>query len=248
MAQLLRFFVDNGINKVRFTGGEPLVRSDIQDIIRSAGMLRTLGLRTIAITTNGIVLSRKLDSLLAAGLTHVNLSLDTLDPLKFELIARRRGHDRVLEAIDHCLAAQLSSVKINCVVMRGINDEEVVDFVALTKYKDVEVRFIEYMPFDGNKWSEKRFVSYATMLEKIKSRYPDIVMLPSQPNEVSKTYQVPGHRGRIGFITSMSEHFCSSCNRLRVTADGQLKVCLFDNKEVSLRDALRGGKSELEIR
>ena len=153
LQRLMALFVAEGVNKLRFTGGEPLVRSDIADVVQAASALKARGVHTVALTTNGLVLSRKLDSLLRAGLTHINVSLDTLHAGKFELISRRPGHDRVLAAIEHCIASgALQSIKLNCVVQRGVNEDELCDFVRLTKDRDVEVRFIEYMPFSGNKY------------------------------------------------------------------------------------------------
>jgi len=243
--KISQIFVDNGVTKIRFTGGEPTVRPDIEEIIARTGELRAQGLQTIAMTTNGIVLNRKLPGLVASGLNAVNISLDTLDPFKFQIITRRQGHNRVLEAIDSSLERGLQ-VKVNCVVMRGMNEAEVVDFVAMTEHKDIEVRFIEYMPFDGNRWNDSKFVSYKEMLTSIQQKY-EISRNIDAPNETSKTWRVPGFKGRVGFITSMSEHFCSSCNRLRMTADGNLKVCLFGANEVSLRDAIRGGSTQQEL-
>ncbi len=132
-------------------------------------------------------------------------------------------------------------LKINCVVMRGINEREIIPFVELGREKDVEVRFIEYMPFDGNKWAKGKMVSYAEMLDTIREKYPALEKVRDEKNDTSKTFRVPGFAGRIGFITSMTHNFCGSCNRLRITSDGNLKVCLFGNAEVSLRDLLRKG-------
>lgn len=245
--QISTMFVKAGVNKIRFTGGEPTVRPDIEKIIENAGTLREFGLKTIGMTTNGLVLSRKLPSLVASGLTAVNISLDTMDPHKFQIITRRKGHDRVLDAIDKALSYNQMTVKVNCVIMRGVNDYELVDFVEMTRHKNLEVRFIEYMPFDGNRWSEGKFYSYKEMTDTIKAKYPTLTRVVDGPNETSKTWHVPGFAGRVGFITSMSQHFCDTCNRLRMTADGNLKVCLFGNTEVSLRDALRQPCTDEEI-
>ncbi|KAI8477673.1 Molybdenum cofactor synthesis protein 1, partial [Branchiostoma belcheri] len=136
---------------------------------------------------------------------------------------------------------------LNCVVMRGVNEEEICDFVAMTEKKALDVRFIEYMPFDGNKWNHNKMVTYQEMLDTIRQRWPDLEKMRDGPNDTSKAYRVPGFRGQMGFVTSMSEHFCGSCNRLRITADGNLKVCLFGNSEVSLRDTLRARTSEEEL-
>ena len=130
-------------------------------------------------------------------------------------------------------------LKINCVVMRGVNDREIIPFVEMTREKDVEVRFIEYMPFDGNKWSEGKMFGYQEMLDLIKEKYPSLEKVRDHRNDTSKTWRIPGFAGRIGFITSMTHNFCGTCNRLRITSDGNLKVCLFGNAEVSLRDILR---------
>ncbi|XP_049962970.1 molybdenum cofactor biosynthesis protein 1-like isoform X2 [Schistocerca serialis cubense] len=136
---------------------------------------------------------------------------------------------------------------INCVVMRGFNEDEVCSFVELTKEKNVDVRFIEYMPFSGNKWNDGKMVSFSEMLQIIRKQWPDFDPLPNGPNDTSKEYHVPGFKGHVGFITSMSEHFCGTCNRLRITADGNLKVCLFGNSEISLRDAIRSKCSEDDL-
>ncbi|CAG5136430.1 unnamed protein product [Candidula unifasciata] len=245
--KLSRLFVSEGVTKIRLTGGEPLVRPDIHQIIEGLNELRSAGLQHIGITTNAVTLARRLPELKAAGLDQINLSLDTLVPAKFEFITRRKGHDRVLKAIDKALELGYDPLKINCVVMKGVNDDEICDFVAFTENKPVDVRFIEYMPFGGNKWNTKKFVSYPEMLSLIHERWPALQKLSDKPNDTSKAYKVPGYAGQIGFITSMSNHFCGTCNRLRITADGNLKVCLHGNSEISLRDAMRQGNSDDEL-
>ncbi|PNY25883.1 Molybdenum cofactor biosynthesis protein 1 [Tolypocladium capitatum] len=240
---LSSLFVSQGVTKIRLTGGEPTVRRDILSLMRQIGALRPRGLKELCLTTNGISLHRKLDSMVEAGLTGVNLSLDTLDPWQFQIMTRRKGFDAVQKSLDRILELnELGAgikLKINCVVMRGINDGEVVPFVEMTREKDMEVRFIEYMPFDGNKWSNGKMVSYSEMLDLIREKYPALQKVPDHKNDTSKTWHVPGFVGRIGFITSMTHNFCGTCNRLRITSDGNLKVCLFGNAEVSLRDILR---------
>jgi cyclic pyranopterin phosphate synthase len=211
------------------------------------GELRRHGLKEICITTNGISLHRKLDSMIESGLTGVNLSLDTLDPWQFQIMTRRKGFEAVQKSIDRILELNRLGagikLKINCVVMRGINDREVLPFVDLTQEKDIEVRFIEYMPFDGNKWSKNKMFSYQEMLDLIRTKYPTLQKVQDHKNDTSKTWHIPGFTGRIGFITSMTHNFCGTCNRLRITGDGNLKVCLFGNAEVSLRDILRKSNS-----
>uniref|UniRef100_G3PHZ8 Molybdenum cofactor biosynthesis protein 1 n=1 Tax=Gasterosteus aculeatus TaxID=69293 RepID=G3PHZ8_GASAC len=230
---LARLFVREGVEKIRLTGGEPLIKPDIVDILKELRKLE--GLKTIAVTTNGMNLARLLPKLKEAGLDLINISLDSLVPAKFEFIVRRKGFHKVMEGIDMAIEMGFNpvkvSLKVNCVVMRGLNEDELLHFVALTEKKPLEVRFIEYMPFDGNKWNFKKMVSYQEMLDLIRQKWPDLETLQRQ----------------VGFITSMSEHFCGSCNRLRITADGSLKVCLFGNSEVSLRDVLRSGASDKEL-
>ncbi|KAF5713230.1 molybdenum cofactor biosynthesis 1 A [Fusarium mundagurra] len=240
-------FVSQGVTKIRLTGGEPTVRRDILPLMQQIGELRRHGLKEICITTNGISLHRKLDSMIESGLTGVNLSLDTLDPWQFQIMTRRKGFEAVQKSIDRILELNRLGagikLKINCVVMRGVNDREVLPFVGLTEEKDVEVRFIEYMPFDGNKWSKNKMFSYQEMLDLIRTKYPTLQKVQDHKNDTSKTWHVPGFTGRIGFITSMTHNFCGTCNRLRITGDGNLKVCLFGNAEVSLRDILRKSNS-----
>ncbi|CAG8529063.1 1070_t:CDS:2, partial [Diversispora eburnea] len=236
--RIAKLFVSQGINKIRLTGGEPTVRNDIIDLVGELGKLRSEGLETLSMTSNGIALKRKLPRLVENGLNLLNLSLDTLDPLKFELITRRRGFERVMESIDLAISLGLKPVKINCVIMKGVNDQEVLDFIELTRSKPIDVRFIEYMPFDGNKWNENKFIPYKEILNMINNRY-HVSKIPGDIHDTSKGYNIPEFTGQFGFITSMSEHFCGTCNRLRITADGNLKVCLFGNSEVNLRDLLR---------
>nr|XP_051710727.1 molybdenum cofactor biosynthesis protein 1 isoform X2 [Oryctolagus cuniculus] len=242
---LARLFVKEGVDKIRLTGGEPLIRPDVVDIV--ARLHRLEGLRTIGVTTNGINLARLLPQLQKAGLSAINVSLDTLVPAKFEFIVRRKGFHKVMEGIHKAIELGYSPVKVNCVVMRGLNEDELLDFVALTKGLPLDVRFIEYMPFDGNKWNFKKMVSYKEMLDTIQQQWPDLEKLPEEESSTAKAFRIPGFQGQVSFITSMSEHFCGTCNRLRITADGNLKVCLFGNSEVSLRDHLRAGASEEEL-
>ncbi|KAF2073968.1 hypothetical protein CYY_004713 [Polysphondylium violaceum] len=243
--RISRLFASAGVTKIRFTGGEPLIRKNIESLIEQVGKIE--GIEKIGITTNGLVLHRKLERLQKGGVNLLNISLDTLDTHKFTLITRRLGWEKVMESINKALSLNFNPVKINCVVMKNINDMEICDFVEMTREKNVEIRFIEYMPFGGNKWSDKKFVSYTDMIKMIKEKFGALDRCVDEANNTSKTYQVPGFKGRVGFITSMSEHFCSSCNRLRMTADGNLKVCLFGNTEVSLRDIMRSGASDEEI-
>uniref|UniRef100_A0A182P0X4 Molybdenum cofactor biosynthesis protein 1 n=1 Tax=Anopheles epiroticus TaxID=199890 RepID=A0A182P0X4_9DIPT len=245
--KLASLFVAEGVRKIRLTGGEPTVRKDLTEIVAQLKATNPL-LESVGITTNGLMLTRQLVGLQRAGLDAINVSLDTLRAARYEQITRRKGWDRVMAGID--LAIQLGyRPKVNCVLMKGFNEDEICDFVELTRDRNVDVRFIEYMPFTGNRWDTEQMVSYRATLDTIRARYPAFEPLPNGPNDTSKAYRVPGYRGQMGFITSMTEHFCGSCNRLRITADGNLKVCLFGNTEVSLRDALRSpGCSEDDLR
>ncbi|KAL8719604.1 MAG: hypothetical protein Q9225_003405 [Loekoesia sp. 1 TL-2023] len=241
---LSELFVKEGVTKIRLTGGEPTVRKDILPLMHEIGNLRSKGLKELCLTTNGISLHRKLDAMAEAGLTGINLSLDTLDPYQFQIMTRRKGYDAVMKSLNRILDMNRLGagikLKLNTVIMRGVNEREIIPFVDMGKENEIEVRFIEYMPFDGNKWSRQKMLSYKEMLEVIRHKYPRISRLQEYgKNETSKTWQVPGFRGKIGFITSMTENFCGTCNRLRITSDGNLKVCLFGNNEVSLRDLLR---------
>jgi len=248
--RLVNIFGSNGVDKVRLTGGEPLLRKGIADIISNIATNQSIN--SIGITTNGVTLSRHLPSLVDAGLTHANISLDTLNDTKFENITRRKGLSRVLRAIeDSCEALPQGNVKVNCVVMKGFNDDELRRFIKMTKDLPLDVRFIEWMPFNNNGWNKNRFLSYADMMDQIESdevRSPmKLIRDKDGSNDTTKWWRVEGHVGRVGFITSMSEHFCGTCNRIRLTADGQLKVCLFGSAEISLRDAMREGASDEEL-
>ncbi|KAK6219038.1 hypothetical protein LQW54_002540 [Pestalotiopsis sp. IQ-011] len=243
IVMLSSVFVSQGVNKIRLTGGEPTVRKDILPLMQQIGALRSHGLRELCLTTNGLALHRKLDGMVEAGLTGVNLSLDTLDPWQFQIMTRRKGFDAVMKSIEKVLELNRRGagikLKINCVVMRGVNDREIVPFIEMTREQDIEIRFIEYMPFDGNKWNKGKMYSYNEMLDLIRETYPGLEKVRDHKNDTSKTWKIPGFVGRIGFITSMTHNFCGTCNRLRITSDGNLKVCLFGNAEVSVRDILR---------
>lgn len=244
--RLADLFVSSGVDKIRLTGGEPTIRKDIEDICFHLSKLK--GLKTLTMTTNGIVLAKKLPKLKECGLNSVNISLDTLVPAKFEFMTRRKGHDRVMEAIDAAIELGFHPVKVNCVVMRGVNDEEICDFVELTREKPINIRFIEFMPFDGNVWNVKKLVPYVEMLDRVRQRFKDVKRLQDSPTDTAKNFTINGHRGIVSFITSMTEHFCGGCNRLRLLADGNFKVCLFGPSEVSLRDPLRAGVDDLGLK
>ncbi|XP_050530825.1 molybdenum cofactor biosynthesis protein 1 isoform X5 [Daktulosphaira vitifoliae] len=248
MLKLVSLFVKQGINKVRITGGEPTVRKDIVDIVRSLKELN--GLRTIAMTTNGLTLTRTLVNLQRAGLNALNISLDTLQSQKYEKITRRDGGllKRVLVGIDLALQLGFNPVKVNCVLMRKFNLSELCDFVEFTRNLNVDYRFIEFMPFAMNKWDEQQLVPYKEAVEIITKKFPNFQpCADNNTNATSKMFKVPEFKGRVGFITSMTDDYCDGCNRLRLMADGNLKACLFQNNEISLRNPLREGASEKEL-
>ncbi|WCJ30208.1 GTP 3' 8-cyclase mitochondrial [Euphorbia peplus] len=244
--RLANLFVSSGVDKIRLTGGEPTIRKDIEEICLQLSNLE--GLKTLAMTTNGITLARKLPKLKECGLTNLNISLDTLVSAKFEFMTRRKGHERVMESINTAIDYGYDPVKVNCVIMRGFNDDEICDFVELTRDKPINIRFIEFMPFDGNVWNFKKLVPYAEMLDKVTKKFDSLKRLQDHPTDTAKNFKIDGHLGTVSFITSMSEHFCGGCNRLRLLADGNFKVCLFGPSEVSLRDPLRDGADEDALR
>ncbi|EPS68483.1 hypothetical protein M569_06285, partial [Genlisea aurea] len=245
IVRIAGLFVSCGVTKIRLTGGEPAIRKDIEEIcLRISGLS---GLKTLAMTTNGLVLASRLPRLKECGLGSLNISLDTLIPAKFAFMTRRKGHDRVLKSIDAALELGFHPVKVNCVVMRGFNEDEICDFVRLTREKPINVRFIEFMPFDGNTWNVKKLVPFAEMFDTVVKQFTGLERILDAPTETAKNFRVRGHRGTVSFITSMTEHFCAGCNRLRILADGNFKVCLFGPSEVSLRDPIRGGASDAEL-
>ena len=256
--KLASLFGKHGVDKIRLTGGEPLLRKDLKEIISDLSSIPSI--HQIGMTTNGITLTRHLDDLIHAGLTHVNISLDTLQEDKFVTLTRRPGFAKVMQSIRAAAAAfPPGRVKINCVVVRNTNQDELVDFCNLTRELPVDVRFIEWMPFFDNGWSlQDGLVPYQEMLDIVQSSSSSssssqgeftLQRVDDGPNDTTKWWRIQdGGLGRIGFITSMSNHFCGTCNRLRITADGQIKVCLFGSTELSLRDALRDERiSETDV-
>lgn len=238
---LAKLFVANGVKKIRLTGGEPLVRKDAPKIIEALGKLDV----EMAITTNGIRLHEMLPELLAANIRAINISLDTLQADKFLKITRRDLYHRVRSNIELLLQHGIR-VKINVVVMKGLNDNEILDFIALTKHNNVEIRFIEFMPFSGNKWTSNQVFTLHEVLSEIATKY-DALPVAAGSNDTAKHYMVPGHIGSFAVISTMSQPFCDTCNRMRLTADGKLKNCLFSTTETDLLGALRSGQDVLPL-
>ena len=239
--RLARLFVSLGVRKIRLTGGEPLLRKNIEALVET--LARIPQLETLALTTNATQLAEKVAPLKSAGLQVINISLDTLRTDRFLKITQRDQFHDTLQGIDAALNAGFEAVKLNMVVMGGINDDEVMDFVRLAEARPLNVRFIEYMPFPGNEWSLAKLVPYAGIKAQIEEHYP-LSALSNHPSDVGKDFCIPGFAGSVSFVTSMTESFCSGCNRIRLTAEGAIKPCLFDGAEVHLRDALRNGADD----
>lgn len=242
--RLVGIFAGLGIQKVRFTGGEPTLRKGIEDLIEHAA--NTPGVKSVQMTTNGTTLPKKAAEYRRRGLNGLNISLDTLDRAKFLELTGEDMFDRVMNGIDKALEVGFDTIKINVVAMAGFNDDELVDFVAMTKSMPVEVRFIEFMPFDNNGWEKNRLISYADMLKKIESRF-ELVKTETDKSAVGKEFSIAGHKGTVGFVTSMTENFCSGCDRVRLTSDGGIKSCLFFPPSSFVRDAMRSGADDGEI-
>ncbi len=235
-----------GITKVRVTGGEPLVRRGIVDFIRELSHLE--GLTELSLTTNGTLLAPMAQELAEAGLKRVNISLDTLRPEVFKRITRSEGLDKVLAGIDAAIAVGLKPVKINVVAIKGVNDGELLDFADFAATHPVEVRFIEHMPSRSESWDKSRLLSADDILATIATRYElsDELAQPASAAGPSRSFMLPGG-GRIGVISPLSNHFCASCNRLRLTAQGKLRGCLFSTNEADLMTPLRDGSDNNEL-
>jgi cyclic pyranopterin phosphate synthase len=236
-----------GIDKLRLTGGEPLVRSVLPKLIQMLAQIEAID--DISLTTNGTLLGRYAAELKQAGLRRVNVSLDTLKQDKFEFITRQGNNvNQVLEGIEVARAVGLNPVKLNMVVMLGINDDELVDFAAKTITEEWHVRFIELMPFTGEGTTAPQFVSASEMRQRLEQLGELEPCLPSVGNGPAKYFRFPHARGTIGFITPISEHFCFQCNRMRLTADGKLRPCLLSDYEVDVKQPLRSGISSAELK
>lgn len=241
IVQLARIFVEQGVKKIRLTGGEPLVRKDAAEIIAALGKLPV----ELVITTNGTRIAEMLPTFLEAGIKTVNISLDTLQPEKFLLITRRDLFHQVRSNIELLLQHKIT-VKINMVVMKGLNDDEIKDFIDWTKHNPIQIRFIEFMPFSGNKWTSNKMCSLDEILATIAN---DFTFLPvkAEPHDTAKSFMIPGHEGSFAVISTMTAPFCSTCNRMRLTADGKLKNCLFSDGETDLLSALRNNEAVLPL-
>jgi GTP 3',8-cyclase len=246
IATIVRAAASVGVRAVRLTGGEPLVRRNLS---RLAGAIAAIpGIEDLAISTNGLLLEEQLDELVAAGVRRINFSLDTLHPDRFENIARRAGLDAVLRAIDAAIEAGLAPIKVNCVVMRGHNDDELADFAALTRDRPIFVRFIEVMPVHDNVALQRdTYVSSDEMLQRV-AAIGELLPVPGPSgNGPARYYAFPGAAGAVGVISPLSHDYCEHCNRVRLTADGRLRLCLFGDHAIDLRAPLRAGAETKQI-
>jgi len=245
ITRLARIFVESGTRTIRLTGGEPLVRRDLPRLV---GMLAALHEDVdLSLTTNGFLLRRDAVALAAAGLNRVNVSLDSLRADRFERLARRDCLDTVLDGIAAAREAGLSPVKVNVVVMRGINDDEVGDFARLARDTGTHVRFIEFMPLDADgSWGRDTVVAGDELLEAAEAQFT-LVPRNAGHDPATRWGFADGGGGELGFINSVSAPFCERCNRVRITADGQLRTCLFSVRETDLRAPLRGGADDVEM-
>jgi len=243
---VVRVAADSGINKVRITGGEPLVRANLPELVRMLARIDTID--DISLTTNGVLLAPIATELKAAGLQRVNISLDTMKPDKFKYITRFGNLNDTLKGIETAKLTGLNPVKINVVVMAGINDDELLDFAHKTVTEGWHVRFIERMPFTSLESSTLPLVSVSEMRQRLESLGKLEPCLTSVGNGPAKYYRLPEASGTIGFITPVTEHFCFHCNRLRLTADGKLRPCLLSDEAIDLKQALRSGASSAELK
>lgn len=244
-----RIFVSLGIEKLRLTGGEPMMRRDIETIIRKLSEMRADGLQDLALTTNGYFLPERAHGLKEAGLDRVTISLDSLKRNVFKQMTGVDVLDKVLAGIAAAKDAGLQPIKINAVIVRGHNEDEVADFAAFAREHDVKMRYIEFMPLDsGHDWAREDVVSGREIHDRIHERFPLVKLDVKRGSETSARYRfADGAPGEIGIIAPVTEPFCGACSRIRLTADGQIRTCLFSTVEHSLRDVIRSGATREEV-
>lgn len=260
-SHMVRLLVSMGIEKIRLTGGEPLLRSGLVDLIADLYTLRRAydengmavgdgGPLDIALTTNGHLLAGLATRLKAAGLNRITVSMDAVDPAIFERITRvPRAFQRVLDGIHAAQDAGLAPVKVNCVLLRGINDDQIEAFAAFARHENVALRFIEFMPLEeGNVWSSEKVVSEAEILERIERVYPLTMLPPTNLSETARRYGFQDGRGEIGIIAPVSRPFCGHCSRLRLTSDGKLRTCLFSETDHDLYGRIARGMGNDEVK
>ncbi len=234
-----------GVNQLRITGGEPLVRPGVNDLIKELHSIR--GIKRISMTTNGVLLNDYIGELEKSGLSSINISLDTLNADRFSQITKQNYFNDVLSSILKAKNSKLI-VKVNIVPIKGFNDKEILDFVNFAIKHDLTIRFIEFMPFKGNNWSKDNLISANRVKTDISNKY-DLIPIPQEhPSQTSRVFKINGFKGRIGFIASVTKSFCQLCNRLRLTADGNLRSCLNNKNETPIRVLLRSGISDKKLK
>jgi len=244
LERLAGILVRLGIRKVRVTGGEPLVRDGVEDFIAH---LKEIGVADLSMTTNGHLLAERCDRLVAAGLNRINISLDSLDPVLFERVTRTKSFGKVIAGIDAAQASPLRPVKVNAVLVRGLNEGEVEGFAEFARERDLIMRFIEFMPLDADRhWSRELVVTAAEVKRRIEARWP-LVPIAREHSETALKYRFADGRGEIGLVAPVTQPFCGHCSRIRLTADGKLRTCLFSKDDHDLKFLLRGGASDDEI-
>jgi cyclic pyranopterin phosphate synthase len=242
--RLVRILVGMGIRKVRVTGGEPLVRPGVEKFI---ARLKTIGVYDLSMTTNGYLLKSRVDALVAAGLDRINISLDSLDRAKFERVTRTKTFDDVMAGIEAAHNSPLRPVKVNAVLVRGLNDDEVEAFAEFARERDLIMRFIEFMPLDADRaWTRDSMVPAAEVYQRISARWP-LVPIAHERSETARKYKFADGRGEIGLIAPVTQPFCGFCSRIRLTADGKLRTCLFSKEDHDLKFLLRFGASDDNI-
>lgn len=245
MTRAVRILNSFGIERVRITGGEPLVRRDVEELVRI--LKETASLKEISMTTNGVLLKEKLTALLKNGLDRINISLNTLKKDKYAIITGSDRFDEVRESIKEALAAPQLILKINVVILKGINDDEIEDFAAFTIENKAGVRFIEYVPMKGSR-QNLEYIPSSIVKQRITKRLGLLIPAEANGGGPAINYRINGAKGQLGFISSRTENFCSSCNRLRMNCEGRIYPCLFSPLSIDLRKMLREGMSEDEIR
>jgi len=244
--RIISLLAGMGISKVRLTGGEPFVRTDLMQMIRRLAQIP--GVEELHITTNGLLTGPHIPELKSLGIKSVNLSLDTLDAGRFRTITRRDEFHKTMDTLHQLLAAGIH-VKVNAVVMEGKNIEDIIPMVEMTRTKPIEIRFIEEMPFNGEGTHYKKLIwTHKKILSHISSHFPEITKTETPFGSTAEKYKVDGFKGTIGIIAAFSRTFCGSCNRIRITAQGLLKTCLYDDGVLNIRDLIRGGSSDEELR
>jgi cyclic pyranopterin phosphate synthase len=245
LQRLAGIFVGLGIRKVRVTGGEPLVREGVEEFIAH---LRALGVTDLCITTNGHLLAERCGRLVAAGLQRINISLDSLQADKFARITRTRSYEKVMEGIETVQRSQLAPAKVNAVLVRGLNDDEVEAFAEFARERGVIMRFIEFMPLDADRhWSRELVVPAAEVYQRIHARWP-LEQIAHEKSETARKYRfADGAAGEIGLIAAVTQAFCGHCSRIRLTADGRMRTCLFSKEDRNLRELLRANATDEEI-